>query len=512
MNPLRSSSPRLPSESIPGVRRPLRYLLALLLLIPGAISPQEPAPDAVPAAVAESDGTKTATEMPAATPLDADGDEAVSGAVVFIVPVHGDVNPVLDVVMARAIRQAARENAAAIVFDMDTFGGGLDSAIRIRDRLVTLDIPTFTFVNNKAISAGSLIALATDKIVMAPGSNIGAALPVTVGAEGLTAADEKMISVMASEMRKTAKAKNHPSDLAEAFCNPDFEIAGLKEKGDILTLDYDQAVDLGLAAYMAESLDDLLAAEGLSAARIERFQETPTDRFARWLVSPAVMGLLIAVGVGGLFIELKTPGVGLPGAVGLAALGVYFFGSYLATLSGYMELIAFFLGLVLLGLEIFVIPGFGIPGVAGILLMVGALFFAMFNRAPDGFDFHFARVEVPLWTLTMSLFATAPILWLAAWLLPKTPLYGHLTLAPPHREPSLAGGARGGMETEASFALRAGQRGRAITPLRPAGKALIDDHRVDVVSEGEFIDADTEIEIVAVQGSRVAVRSVPARR
>lgn len=434
--------------------------------------------------------------------------------VVFIVPVEGDIDPVLDMMINRAIRDARGQGADAIILDMNTFGGRLDAATRIRDRLVTLEIPTYTYVNPKAISAGALIALATDRIVMSTGSNIGAALPVQIAPEGMTAADEKMISVMASEMRKTAKAKGHPPDIAEAFCNPDFELPGLKEKGDILTLDYDRAVELGLGAYTAASLQDLLVAEGFRNARVERFEETPTDRFARFLVSPAVMGILMALGVAGIFIEMKTPGVGLPGAVGIAALGIYFFGSYLAHLSGYMEIISFVLGVALVAVEIFVIPGFGVAGIAGILLMVGALFFALFNMAPEGFDFNFRRVEGPLWTMTVSMLSTVPVIWLAGYVLPKTPFYSKLTLAPPAPAmPETAQGAADSASVPAPPAagpapLERGQRGRTITQLRPAGKAIIEGRRVDVVSEGEFVDADADVEIVAVQGARIAVRLV----
>lgn len=472
-----------------------------------AVWAQEPSPTAPPAESAAPPAQDSDTGI---LPLAAPGPQPV----VFIVPVERDVDPVLDMMINRAIRDARGQDADAIILDMNTFGGRLDAATRIRDRLVTLEIPTYTYVNPKAISAGALIALATDRIVMSKGSNIGAALPVQVGSGGMTAADEKIISVMASEMRKTAKAKGHPPDIAEAFSNPDFELPGLKEKGDILTLDYDRAVELGLAAYTAASMEDLLVAEGLRGARIERFEETPTDRFARFLVSPAVMGILMAIGVAGIFIEMKTPGVGLPGAVGIAALGIYFFGSYLAHLSGYMEIISFVLGVALVAVEIFVIPGFGVAGVSGILLMVGALFFALFNMAPEGFDFNFRRIEGPLWTMTISMLSTLPVIWLAGYILPKTPFYSQLTLAPP--APTLAGSgqpatAEGAAPSEAPAAPASperGQRGRTITQLRPAGKAIIEGRRVDVVSEGEFVDAGAEVEIVSVQGARIAVRPV----
>lgn len=427
---------------------------------------------------------------------------------VFVIPVQDEIEDGLYLVLNRALNTAERSEPRpkAVILDMHTPGGSVSSAIKIRDRLVKCPIKTYTFVNNMAISAGAFIALATDTIVMGNASNIGGALPITISpGEGVKAADEKFISIFASEMRKTAKHKGHPEDIAEAFCNPDKVIPGIKEKGKILTLDYDQATSVGLAAFSAPSIEGLLEHEKLAGASIVRFRPTLTDGFARFLSNPVVAGLLMMIGLGGIFLEIKTPGLGLPGAVGVGALALYFFGAYLANLSGYMEIIFFILGVILLVVEIYVIPGFGVVGAAGIALMAGSLFFALFNLAPSGFDFQWGQLQTPLLTMVAALLGLAPALWGAARLLPHTPLYGHLNLEPP--KPRADSGE--GSAPAASGPIEIGAAGTALTDLRPGGTGHFGGRRVDVYAEGEFIPRGAKIRVVRVEGYSVMVHRAP---
>jgi membrane-bound serine protease (ClpP class) len=450
--------------------------------------------------IAQNDGATTET----VTQVAAESQEAkaTAGDEVFVIPIRGEIETGLYLILVRAMREAKEHGAKAIVLDMHTPGGRVDSAMKIRDLLVTSEVPTYTFVNNMAISAGAFIAIATDTIVMAPGSNIGGALPITVGPEGAQGADEKFISVFASEMRKTAKAKGHPADIAEGFSNPNIEIPGVKEKGTILTLDYDQATSVGLAAYIAPSIEAMIEKEGMGEARVVRFQPTRTDAVARFLSSPAILGLLMLVGIGGIFLEIKTPGFGIPGFVGIGALATYFFGSYLANLSGFIEVIFFAIGVLLLLVEIFVIPGFGVAGILGILLMAGSMFFAMFNLAPSGFDFNVERVRVPIYTMFFTMIAAVPLIFVAARLIARTSIYDVLRLAPP---PAKKVGVQ-----PAGPALAAGQVGIALTDLRPSGVATLGDERVDVLTRGEYIQHGAHVEIIEVVGNRVFVKE--ARR
>lgn len=431
-------------------------------------------------------------------------------------PIEGEIEAALYHVMNRALRKAEREGASAFVLRMHTPGGRVDSAMLMRDRLIETDIPTYTYVDNMAISAGAFIALATEKIVMARGSNIGGALAIHASPTGeVTAVDAKFRSIFTSEMRKTAKFNGHSPDIAEAFSNPDFELEGIKKKGEILTLDYDDAVRVGLAAYISPTLEDMLETEGFGGVPIEIFRITTTDRIARWFSSSQVLGLLMMIGLGGIYLEIRTPGVGLPGIVGVTALMLFFFGSRLANLSDYMELIFFAIGLGLIMAEVFIIPGFGVAGIAGILFVVGSLFFAMFEMAPEGleatrFTISYQRVRAPLWTLLISLSSTIPVFWLMGRLIQYTPVYATLNLQPPELSPA----AEAEREAGAAAAERRGreigpgQVGVALSELRPGGTALFDGKRTDVVTQGEFIEKDRPIEVARVEGNKVIVRSV----
>lgn len=481
-----------------------------------------------PRAQTESDPPKAtppgATTPDAAPSLDSAG-PALGLPTVLVVPVKGEIENGLQLIISRALRQSKKYDTRAIILDMDTPGGRIDSAVKIRDQLVMTKVPTYTYVNHRAISAGSFIALATDTIVMSPSSNIGAALPIIIQGGEAGPVGEKMLSYMASEMRKTAKFKNHPADIAEAFSNPDIEIPGLIEKGKILTLDHEEATSVGLAAFISPSLEDLLEHEGLGSFQVIRFELTWTDAVARFLATPVVTGLLMTIGLGGLFFEVKSPGFGVPGAVGLLSLGLYFFGAYLANLSGYMELIFFIAGVVLLIVEVFVIPGFGIFGGAGITFILGSLFFALFNRAPEGFDFDLVRITTPVYTMFGSLIAMIPLVWLVSFILPHTPFYSVLRLEPP--APSAGSSASAGVSNkgEASaaeaiapgaapenIALQLGERGVALTTLRPAGTGRFGSRRVDVMTEGDYVDQGSVIEIYLIEGNRIVVRKIETEK
>jgi membrane-bound serine protease (ClpP class) len=436
---------------------------------------------------------------------------------VFLIPVEGEIEKALYLILNRALRKAARQDARAVVLVINTPGGEMNAATMIRDRLIEFEsergdrrIPTYAYVKSKAISAGALIALSTDTIVMGPASSIGDALPISIGVRGATAADEKVISFFAGEMRKTAKHKGHPEEIAEAMVDPDIRIRGVVDRGDILTLDNEQAVELGVAAYQADSIDKMLEREGLAASPRVDIAYTPTDAVARFLVNPVVSAILLLLGVGGLFFEVKTPGVGAPGAIGLSALAIYFFGSYLANLSGYMEIIFFSIGLGLLLIEIFVVPGFGVFGISGLVLIVGSLFFALFNLSPSGFSFPMTRLVGPLWSIVGASVAFVPFALFMSWLLPQTRLYrGSILLKAPSAPPDEAEMAA--IDAAAPPAISRGSVGVAVGDLRPSGVAEFAGVRFDVLTEGEFVARGERLEVMRVEGNRIFVRAISAR-
>lgn len=486
--------------------RAFRILLVLAggLLLPAAADAQPVAADASTATLGVAQ-TRRTTE-----PIQG---HARSGQPprVFVIPVQGEFEAALHLVLVRALRQAQQQEAGAVVLDMDSPGGRVDAAIKIRDALIECPIPTYTYVNPMAISAGSFIAIATDTIVMGPNSSIGGALPITMGPEGAQSAGEKFISIFNAEMRKTAKTKGHPVDIAEGFCNPNKVIPGLKEKGEILTLDFEQATSVGLAEFQAGSLEAMLEHEGLGSARVTRFKLTLLDQVARFLSSSAIMGLLMMIGLGGLFIEIKSPGVGIPGLIGVMAIVLYFFGSYLANLSSYLEWVVFVIGVFLVFAEIYLIPGFGVAGIAGGLMIFGSLFFALYNLAPDGsLSFNAVRLQMligPLLTILVVMVAMVPFVLVLAKALHTSGALSSLILEPEAEQASPPPVMSPSEPERAGLAgLHPGATGQALTDLRPAGTALIEGHRVDVLTEGEHLLRGDAVEVTRVEGSRIFVQ------
>jgi membrane-bound serine protease (ClpP class) len=427
------------------------------------------------------------------------GDEAPPRQVVLVARVEGMIDLGLPPFIGRVLERAARERAAAVVLEVTTLGGRLDAAVLIRDQLLKSPVRTIAFVDKRAISAGALITLAAQEIVLAPGATIGAATPVklTQGGERGQTADEKTISYVRKEFRATAEARGRPVALAEAMVDPDVDLPGLAPKGKLLTLTADEALQRGLADRRATDMPDLLRAAGLERAGVDRVGVNWAERLVRWLTHPVVSSLLMTIAVFGILIELRTPGFGLPGVIGLLALAAFFWGHWLVRLAGWEELLLLAGGIVLLAVEIFALPGFGVAGVLGGLAILAALTLSLVGSNASAAGIASAATRV-VFSLALSL--AAALLLLRA--LPRLPFGRRLILQaalpagqgtdggePPRREPSPAR-----------------QSGRTLTPLRPAGTAEFGGERVDVVSEGDFLEADEAVEVVRRDGNRVVVR------
>ena len=275
--------------------------------------------------------------------------------------------------LTRTIREAQQAGAAAVLLDINTFGGRVDAAVAMRDALVNAPIRTIAFVNPRAISAGALIALATETIVMAGGGTIGAATPVVSGGNKPQVADEKSVSYVRKEFGATAERRGRPPQFAEAMVDADVQITDVVEKGKLLTLTTSEALTHKVADFTADTLTDALAATGLRGADIRRASQTWAETFVRFLTNPVVSSLLMTIGMLGLLVEIRTPGFALPGAVGLLSLALFFWGHWIVQLAGWEELLLVATGVILLGLELFVIPGFGVAGVGGIIALAAGL-------------------------------------------------------------------------------------------------------------------------------------------
>jgi membrane-bound serine protease (ClpP class) len=420
-----------------------------------------------------------------------------SAAVVYAAPIEGMIDLGLAPFVERVLAEATEAKADAVVLEINTFGGRVDAAVVIRDALLKARVPTVAFINKRAISAGALISLAAEKIVMADGGTIGAATPVQMGGGGNEAkpGDEKSISYMRKEFRATAEARKRPLLVAEAMVDPDVAITGVIDKGKLLTLTTTEALKLQVADVRADSLEAVLEYLRVPGAEVRRPSVNWAEQLVRFFTHPVLSSALITIGLLGIIVELRTPGFGVPGVIGIASLALFFWGHWLVRLAGWEELLLVALGIVLLALEIFVIPGFGVTGVLGILALLGGFALSLIGAGVTGAGVLYAVGRVSL-SLLIALAAAVAFLRF----LPRLSYGRRLVL-------DIGLNAQAGYASAPETDLKwIGKRGTAASPLRPAGIALLEGERVDVVSQGEYIEADTPIEVVRVDANRIVVR------
>jgi membrane-bound serine protease (ClpP class) len=417
---------------------------------------------------------------------------------VFIIPISGTIDMGLAPFVQRVLQQAERERAAAVVLDINTFGGRVDAAVLIRDALLASPVHTVAFVNRRAISAGALISLAATRIVMTPGGTIGAATPVQMSGPGggATAVDEKTVSYVRKEFRSTADSRGRPPLVAEAMVDADIVIAGVVEKGKLLTLTTSEALTQGVADREARTLDELLTAEGLSSPDLRREQPNWGEQIVRLLTQPLLASLLLSIATLGILIELRTPGFGVAGALGVTALILVLGGHWIVKLVGWEELLLVSVGLALIVLEVFVIPGFGIAGIVGIISLVAGITLLFVGQGATG-----AAVLEALSRVGFSMTASLVVALLLFRFLPGSPMGRRLMLAT-----ELPAG--GGERVHGASLVALGARGRALSVLRPMGTAQVGEARMEVISAEGLIAAGSAIEVVHVDGPRVEVRTL----
>lgn len=420
--------------------------------------------------------------------------------VVYVASIEGIIDLGLAPFVKRVLDEAMQADAAAVVLEINTFGGRVDAAVQIRDALLSAPVRTIAFVNKRAISAGALIALSAEKIVMTEGATIGAATPVQMGQPGAPseAVGEKTVSYVRKEFRATAESRQRPPLLAEAMVDADIEIKGVIAKGKLLTLTTDEAVKNKLIDLRANTIEDALEKLGLGAAELRRASPNWAENVVRFLTHPVVSSLLITIAMLGIILEMRTPGFGVPGGLGIASLALFFWGHWLVQLVGWEELLLGVAGLILLAIEVLVVPGFGIAGVLGILALVGSLVLSLVG---PGFTTTFVLAAAGRVVLALLVAVLASLVLLR--FLPRLPFGRRLVL---WRGLSAAEGFAAAPESDMQWL---GKTGKATSPLRPAGIADIDGRRVDVVSDGEHIDAGQAVRVTRVDGNRIVVRHIP---
>jgi len=444
----------------------------------------------------------------------AEAREVVHKGDVVVVPLRGEISPSLLMFLRRAEKVAESNGAIAIIFEMNTYGGRLDAAEEITSALNHATVPTYTFINSNAGSAGSLIALATQHIYMAPVSAIGAAAPVLPTGEDLPLTErEKTISYWTALIRSSAIKNGHNPDVGEAFMNKDKEVKigdrVIHPKGTVLTLSAQEATEKFngkplLADGIAESIVDLMQKAGLKGHSVS-LDPTGFERLAFWIT--ALAPLLLLGGIIGAYLEFKIPGASFPGIISAICFTLFFLGHYLAGLAGWEVVGLFVLGMALVIIEIlFFAHSTIVFGVVGVFLILASLLWAMIDRYPGETFFPTGRMlAMPLLNLFLAIAAAVIVIVLLARYLPRTSIYRRFALItsnPPG--PSLAGAPR---EFATALALSPGMQGVSLSILRPSGKARFADHIVDVITQGEFVAPDTAITVVQTDGMRVVVKS-----
>jgi membrane-bound serine protease (ClpP class) len=440
--------------------------------------------------------------------------ETIHKGDVVVVPLHGEVSPSLLAFLRRAVKTAESNEASGIVFDMNTYGGRLDTAAEIVNALNQIKIPTYTFINTNAGSAGALIAVATQHVYMAPVSAIGAAAPILPTGEDLpSTAREKTISYWSALVRGSAIKNGHNPDVAEAFMNKDKEVKigdrVVHPKGAVLTLNAQEATEKIngkplLAEGIVNSIGDLTKRAGLKD-NIVRIEPTGFEQLAFWIT--ALAPLLLLGGILGAYLEFKILGATWPGVISAICFALFFLGHYLAGLAGWEVVALFIVGMVLVLIEIlFFAHSTIVFGVLGAFLIIASLLWTMIDRYPQQPFFPTGRqLAIPLLNMFVALVGSVIAIALLARYLPRTSFYRRFALMdsnPPG--PSLAGAPR---QFATALALVPGMQGTAITVLRPSGKARFSDHVVDVVTEGEFITPRTPVTVIQTDGMRVVVKS-----
>ncbi|MGQ4807960.1 hypothetical protein NKDENANG_01326 [Candidatus Entotheonellaceae bacterium PAL068K] len=416
-------------------------------------------------------------------------------APVVLLEVTGTIDLGLAPYTRRVLQEAEDRQAAAVILHISTPGGRVDAAIQMRDDLLDAKVETIAFINKEAYSAGALIALACRHIYMTGGAVMGAATPVNQQGQKV---GEKYVSAIRKLFRATAEHNGRPPEVAEAMVDEDVVIPDLIEAGKLLTLTTQEALHWKVADAQINTLDALLTHLDFSPASLLRIRTNWAESLVRVLTHPSLSALLLLIGLLGLWGEILSPGFGVGGAIGLLCLGLVFGSHYLVGLAGWEEALLIAAGIILLGLEILVIPGFGVAGVLGILTLGTGLFLSFLGHYPAPSEVW--RVSLTLLTVFVLAAGGAVAMLM---LLPATPVWLRLSLKTRLDQPAVPT-----LPSESSpVPTWLGTSGIAVTPLSPAGIGLFQGQRLDIISEGTYLSANTPVTIIHVAGNRLVVRA-----
>jgi len=453
---------------------------------------------------------------------------------VYVIPIAGEVDPGMAAFLKRAIRDTAGRSGDIYVLEMDTFGGRVDSALQMVDVLLdTQGARTIAYVKNKAISAGALIALACNELVMRPNTTLGDCAPITYSNEGPRMMGEKFQSPLRAKFRTLARRNGYPQVLAESMVTADMEVYQVEmdgtlsyldaealadlgpdqkksivsqktvvAKGELLTMDDEEALRFGFSRMSAQTMEDMLAEMMLDSYEIVRIERNWSEKLGT--VISGIAPLLMMIGLAALYTELKAPGFGVFGVVGIICLGLVFFNQYLVGLADYTDLLLITTGIVLLAVELFVLPGFGLAGIAGLVFIGAGLVLSFQNFVVPDPSQPWQQWQQELLTRNiiqvLGSFIVAFVSAMAAirYLLPRL----GMMVEGPYLGATLA---KSRAVSDQAATLSIGSIGTALSTLRPAGKGLFAGEIYDIITDGEYIDKGASVIVQEIKGNRIIV-------
>ncbi|MGV8830049.1 MAG: NfeD family protein [Breznakibacter sp.] len=436
---------------------------------------------------------------------------------VYVYKIFREIGSTSWVHTQEAFHEAEMLNAKCIILHLNTYGGQVIFADSIRTKILNSKIPVHVFIDNNAASAGALISIACDSIYMRPGANIGAATVVDQSGQQMP---DKYQSYMRSTIRATAQAKGKDTivvdndtiirwrrdpHIAEAMVDASIAIAGVIDSGKVLTFTAEEAMKYGYCSGMAVNIKEVIGKLKIEKYEIHEFRPSFFDGLKGFLTSPILQGILILVIIGGIYFELQTPGIGFPILASVVAAVLYFAPLYIDGLAANWEIILFLIGVILLGVEILVLPGFGVAGVLGVVFVVTGLTFSMLDN--DWFDFTgvgFNKVMQAMSIVLVSLvmgfilivYISKRVLESEAGLFAKVALHATQDVS------------KGYVGVDAGLSSMVGRKGHAATVLRPSGKVLVDSELLDAMAEHGFIEKGASIEVVGISSGQLLVTEI----
>lgn len=419
---------------------------------------------------------------------------------VMIMEIKDEIDPRMTRYVELALAHAIKTEADYVIVEMDTYGGTLTDAKEIVQKIMDFKKPIWVFINSDAASAGALISIACDSIYMSPGASIGAATVVN-GDDG-QAAPDKYQSYMRSIMRSTAEENGRRPEIAEGMVDERMVIDSVKQAGKVITLTTSEAIKLGYCEGKVENIGQILEKNKITNYDLDTFHLGFTEKIIAFVLNPFISGVLILIIIGGIYFEMQSPGIGFPLIAAVAALVLYLVPYYLNGLAAYWEIIALFIGVILIGVEIFVIPGFGVTGIAGIVMTVAALVLIMLRN--DYFNFEY----IPLGDITVAIMSAFGglaggilLLIFGGARITNTRAFKRLALSDTQDSSK-------GYTVNTNATIMNGKRGIAHTILRPSGKIMIDDQIYDAFTRGEFVEQGQQIEVISSEGIALKVKKI----